>query len=73
MSVPCIENFTCPSCNSHKHFYVDVLATVHLDGCGPSLVGDYFADGDFICVCLACQHEGKVSEFTATSRKAVHP
>jgi ribosomal protein S27E len=72
MSIPRLQDFTCPGCSSQKQFYVDVLATVHLDSCGASLVGDYFADGDFNCVCLDCQHEGKVFGFTAATRKAVH-
>lgn len=64
MTQPLLENFTCPKCHGKDDFYVDVLATVHVSETAPSLAGDYFADGDFTCICLSCDHEGRVFEFT---------
>ena len=64
MSNRLLEQVTCPNCHRSDDFHVDVLATVHLDANGPSLAGDYFADGDFTCVCLSCNHEDSVFEFT---------
>ena len=67
MTQPLLENFSCPKCHSKTEFYLDVLATVYLDATGPSLAGDYFADGDFTCVCLSCDHEAKVFDFTTAA------
>jgi rubredoxin len=64
MTQPILEDFTCPQCHRKDHFYVDVLATIDLNEQGVSLAGSYFADGDFTCVCLSCDYEGKVFEFT---------
>ncbi len=64
MTQPLLENFICPKCQCSRDFYVDVLATVHVSEAAPCLAGDYFADGDFTCICLSCDHEGRVFEFT---------
>jgi hypothetical protein len=59
-----LDKFTCPKCRWGDDFYVDVTATVHLGANGPSLAGDYFAGDDATCVCLGCNYEGSVIEFT---------
>lgn len=58
------QRFTCPRCRQGTHFHVDVTATVHFCPTGSSLAGDYFAGPDAVCVCLACDYEARVVEFT---------
>ena len=59
-----LDKFICPKCQRSDDFYVDVTATVHLCSNGRSLAGDYFASGESTCVCLSCDYEGSVFEFT---------
>ncbi len=64
MTQPHLSNLFCPKCFSRSNFCVDVLATVKITDTGPRLVDGYYADGDFTCICLSCDYEGRVFEFT---------
>jgi hypothetical protein len=68
MTQPFLENFICPNFRCQSSFYVDVSATLQISATGASLAGEYYADGDNCCICLDCDYEDKVSQFTKTAQ-----
>ena len=63
MSRPRFEDLACPRCGQRDGFHVDVTAIVYLDAFGPSVAGDFSWDDTSECVCVQCQHEGRVADF----------
>jgi hypothetical protein len=59
----CIEGMRCPQCGNHEEFMVSMTCMAMVGEDGTYDEQDMEWDGDSLCICPRCDHNGRVSEF----------